>query len=1022
MKKRMIALSLCLCMAVAASVMALGTLFAWVFKIEEKPLGITSEVHKAYFEGEGTADSPYLIAYPVQLYYFAWLQDIGYFNDDGTHTAQGYMQAPVYFEVTNDLDMTGYTLPAIGTADKPFMGVFNGDYHVISNLTVVNDNTVYQQPANTNSIIGAQIVGFFGVIGDLDPDYVYSSVTPTAQNFALNNVTVSTTAPTGNNSLIGIVAGYVNGVVENVLVADCTVEVASGIGALSYTVNQSDYTLVGYCAQSGHVQSVGILDNSNGEFGPGSSGGGGSEQGDHFGGSMNMKDLYDRVVDIRDNYAMATTGQVPNDQLQFSYTYENGGNSPYSETTSFTSYANVTNNGYSNIKTYSSTGESTMGAASFSYNSSYTNPANAIHFVYLSGAEVSGINYTIGSTNESAFAIKSSSGNNYLNLNSAGNGYTTGTSASTYWRISDQGHLYGTVTVNGKTVVRFLNAKYATTSSTSPLFVGSVPTTKWIKSGNTLRLNYSSNRYLQYASSKWYFKSSSVTLSLSTTQNVSKITYQLVYGTNKPADTYLPLIVDNDYEALRKNTGYIVSSSEYHNLTGSSGSSYPYYSGSIRVSKYGILKSGEQSQDLSSSVSNSAATGNIKVITRTAGYNGWVTIKDNDSMSAASGFTTLKTPEELGLEKYQYVDEDNPGTKVAVTGLLQGGSGSVYGLHFMDATVSINNLMTAPRVQINGQTYTNYQLPRNCIDFNVHEAGVINFYAGTYFSGNNSFFSLYKIERDENRIITDIKEITAVYKDGDTIAYQYAGGSTPSGTKVFDMTWLTNPGTNCKDNYLYYFEIPAAEGEYALGSVSGKVGAYLLYLDISASGGSEQSTVVSQFTNRYEVFHTVEGIQLATADEVAAFSSSTVVDDTDAAIKELNAFDGSIRITKEIVNGETVYKYYLDGSNTGQEITGVTKYEIARITTDDSSGNTVYTMWISGLQNSDYFSGVYDDVASFIYNGENISEVLNCVYVKNNTYEVTFDIDTNLTITNFTALNGYSVTARSVGSGTLTQS
>ena len=1034
MKKRIIALSLCLILAVAVSVSALGTLFAWIFVIEEKPLGITSEVSKAYFEGEGTEESPFLIAQPVQLYYFAWLQDMGYYNDDGTNAANGYMEAPVYFKVTANLDMTGYTLPAIGTADQPFMGVFDGDYHVISNLTVTNADTVYQQPAHTDDILGAQIVGFFGVIGALDPAYVYDSVTPTAQNFALSNVTVRTDDPTDDVSLIGIVAGYVNGVVENVLVADCTVAIASGIGALAYTTNQSDYTLVGYAAQSAYVKCVATLNNSEAGYGPGSGTGGGNEQGDQFGGSINMLNLYNRVVDIRDNYATSTTGQVPNNQLQFSYTYANGGGSDYNETKSFSSYANITNNGYSNIKTYSSTGDSTMGAASFSYNSGSTDPNADTHFVYLSGAEVVGIDYTIYGTNESAFAIKTNSGNNYLNLNTGGTGYTTGTSASTYWRISDQGHLYGTVTVSGKTVVRFLNAKYATTSTTSPLFVSEIPTTKWVKASNTLRLDYSSNRYLQYKNSKWYFSSSSVKLSFSTTKNVSKITYKLIYGSQKPADTYLPLIVDNDYNALRKNTGYIVSGAAYHNMTGSASSSYPYNSGDIRVSKYQIYgTSNGQNYDLSGSVSNSSATGDIKVITRTAAYNGWVTIKDNDSMTAATGFTTLKTPAELGLQKYQYVDEDNQGTKAALTTLLQEGNGSVYGLHFMDAQISMDNLMTARRVQINGATYDNYQMPRDCIDFYLKKDGVINFYAGTYFSGNNAFFALYKIERDEDtQVITEIKEITAVYKktgqdDTVEIAYRFAGESNPptgftTSDLVFDTSWLTNPGSNCKYNYLYYFEIPAVVGEYALGSVSGQTGAYLLYLDISASGGSAQENdVVSQFTNQYETFDLPTGIQLATAAEVAAFTSSTVVDDTDAASVALSAFSGSIRIAKETENDETVYMSYLNDSETGQAITGTTRYEIVRVSTSESGGSVTYTLSVSGLHSSDFYDGAYSDVVSFAYSGaDDISEFINCVFRTDNTYEVTFDIETALTITDFTALNGYSVTARSIGSGTLT--
>ena len=71
---------------------------------------------------------------------------------------------------------------------------------------------------------------------------------------------------------------------------------------------------------------------------------------------------------------------------------------------------------------------------------------------------------------------------------------------------------------------------------------------------------------------------------------------------------------------------------------------------------------------------------------------------------------------------------------------------------------------------------------------------------------------------------------------------------------------------------------------------------------------------------------------------------------------------------------------------------------------------------------NDFFSGDYTEVASFIYNGDTeISELINCVYIKDNTYEATFNLEDDLTITNFTALNGYNVTTKSVGSGTLTK-
>lgn len=158
----------------------------------------------------------------------------------------------------------------------------------------------------------------------------------------------------------------------------------------------------------------------------------------------------------------------------------------------------------------------------------------------------------------------------------------------------------------------------------------------------------------------------------------------------------------------------------------------------------------------------------------------------------------------------------------------------------MDAQISTSNLVTVPNATINGHTYTDYQMPKDSIDFNLKTSGYINVFAGTYFSIANSngpnvdcFFSLYKIERDQlNHQIIAINEIKAIYEDNGSYSYQYKDGTAPSGTKVFDTDCLTKPSGLVSDS-VYYFEIPVGAGEFAIGSVNGMKGGYLLYLDIS---------------------------------------------------------------------------------------------------------------------------------------------------------------------------------------------
>ncbi|MGN1099573.1 MAG: hypothetical protein ACI4S9_04460, partial [Christensenellales bacterium] len=106
--------------------------------------------------------------------------------------------------------------------------------------------------------------------------------------------------------------------------------------------------------------------------------------------------------------------------------------------------------------------------------------------------------------------------------------------------------------------------------------------------------------------------------------------------------------------------------------------------------------------------------------------------------------------------------------------------------------------------------------------------------------------------------ITAIKEIDKIYKWANAAeeaatyyVYRFTDGTytdadgnytgataLPDGygsTPAFDMSWVKNP--TIVDDTVYYFEIPCNAGEFALGSVNGKTGAYLFYLDVGANGG-----------------------------------------------------------------------------------------------------------------------------------------------------------------------------------------
>ncbi|MCR5458003.1 MAG: hypothetical protein K6F14_07995 [Clostridiales bacterium] len=336
-------------------------------------------------------------------------------------------------------------------------------------------------------------------------------------------------------------------------------------------------------------------------------------------------------------------------------------------------------------------------------------------------------------------------------------------------------------------------------------------------------------------------------------------------------DTYFPLTViggsgSDKWNADERNTGYIV---------GGSHASYQQASGDVRVSShYQFTTTTSQGNQyyLQTSVNGGTYYSNrLEVLTRTYASNGFKRISDshnsnNNSVNSDISSITKVSVSDLKLEKYEtarnQLDEM----------LLNGASsttGSIYGMHFMDSIISVDNLIIADKVVINGKTYPKYQMPEDCIDFRLKSAGFINFFAGTYYLNtdheNNCFFSLNHIIRDENTLeIIEIKRIKDIYGNpsnkGSGYVYVYGDGTTSGSlyglTKMFDTDWIERPD-NFKEKAMYYFEIPVNAGEYALGSVttqqgeSARYGAYLCYLDIGTSGSTEDKdrvTIAERFT------------------------------------------------------------------------------------------------------------------------------------------------------------------------------
>lgn len=313
--------------------------------------------------------------------------------------------------------------------------------------------------------------------------------------------------------------------------------------------------------------------------------------------------------------------------------------------------------------------------------------------------------------------------------------------------------------------------------------------------------------------------------------------------------TYFPLsYADNGIDVSSRNTGYIVSGSNY-NQSGQ-------FPGDIRVSDY---VNNANNNRLSASLGGGSSYENLTILTHEKGEGGgYVAIKDeyNSSLNSVptqlrSVATTFKSPTGdggLGLVRYEDSRQD-------LDTQFRSDFSHIHGLHFMNAQISQDSLIDIPHAHILGQDYSGYEMPQDCIDFNLKKNGFITFYAGTYFPGNNTFFSLHQIERNPDKTISSIREITKIYdNEGDNrrnkrYIYDFQSGTNMEagdvkGDLLFDLSWVTNPAW--ANNAVYYFEIPVNMGEYALGSVSGKEGAYLMYLDIGSAQKNENITTVEE--------------------------------------------------------------------------------------------------------------------------------------------------------------------------------
>ena len=336
-KKAVLTALLCIIIAVCT----ITTTFAWLVDQNNINPGISGGGFTGYFyAGDGkTPETAYQIKDPIHVYNLAWLQYMGLLNkDDNGNVKQ------LYFELVDDIDMTGIVLPPIGTTENPFIGHFDGNGYCISKLTVSNylqgsiegaTDGIVNRPLSVVSIEGkyVSIVGFFGVVGDINGDLgladdstvegIENKVNAVHDLF-LDGLTIRTET---KETLVGLFAGYVNGSISNVGIANGDIIIGDQVypltaeTALEMGQIISMYSLIGKYDSENVEWKDDPFGNGWGNAGSGSEG---------WGGSINMLELQKRIEYLVGAVGVEKIGSSYRVVGKYGYTGIFASNQPYS--------------------------------------------------------------------------------------------------------------------------------------------------------------------------------------------------------------------------------------------------------------------------------------------------------------------------------------------------------------------------------------------------------------------------------------------------------------------------------------------------------------------------------------------------------------------------------------------------------------------------------------------------------------------------------------------------------------------
>lgn len=485
-------------------------------KLQDESLFLGSSIGAYFGGGDGSAETPYIINSSTHVYNLAWLQYLGYFNEDKSHVvngqivsgADGVLDKQYYFILENDIEMNGMYIPPIGTEANPFLGNFNGNNHVISDFTTSNilgDSHISKKPTVVTSLSNLDIIGFFGVVGELpSTDLTYNSATNSIYNFGLDNFEIESQKST-NGNLVGLAAGYLNGDIAGVGIGESKFNLASGITAIpnnridssKTTSNISDYGLVGYCTSDQLKDTKIITVNANEpKVRKASNSGTGSFEG----ASIPMGDIFNRLNTLRTNstrsqYISQTTRYFDENNQEITSRTTN----QYIQAPNVGSYT-ASNNSYTY---YYADNQQTDPNGNIFASYSFARRTNGNGFsdtdwIYISGSdEVTVSNngrtyydYRLSDVNATYIYKNVNGTNHYLTINGT-TGITDSTSATTKW-IIDGGRIYTLVNEQ---------PYYLNRSSTTAVNVTTTPSASniWMENNSVyVNANGTNYYYLRY--------------------------------------------------------------------------------------------------------------------------------------------------------------------------------------------------------------------------------------------------------------------------------------------------------------------------------------------------------------------------------------------------------------------------------------------------------------------------------------------------------------------------------------------